>query len=104
LLAGAASGFALSADPGQRFLYVIDGANHRVWILLRESLQVVGRFGQQGLSGGALNIPHAVGVDSKGNLYIGENFDARRVQRFLYKGMGAPTSAPGVIPPAKAVQ
>ena len=104
LLAGAASGFALSADPQQRFLYVIDGANHRVWIVLRESLQVVGRFGQQGISGGAMNVPHAVTVDSKGNLYIGENFDARRVQRFLYKGMGSPTSAAGVIPPAKAVQ
>ena len=104
LLAGAASGFALSADPQQRFLYVIDGANHRIWIVLRESLQVVGRFGQQGISGGAMNVPHAVGVDSKGNIYIGENFDARRVQRFLYKGMGSPTSAAGVIPPAKAVQ
>ena len=104
LLAGAASGFALSADPQQRFLYVIDGANHRIWIVVRESLQVVGRFGQQGLSGGAMNVPHAVAVDSKGNIYIGENFDARRVQRFLYKGLGSPTSAAGVIPPARAVQ
>ena len=104
LLAGAASGFALSADLQQRFLYVIDGANHRIWIVLRESLQVVGRFGQQGVSGGAMNVPHAVGVDSKGNIYIGENFDARRVQRFLYRGMGSPTSAAGVIPPARAVQ
>jgi hypothetical protein len=34
----------------------------------------------------------------------GENFDARRVQRFLYKGMGSPNSAEGVIPPARAVQ
>jgi hypothetical protein len=35
---------------------------------------------------------------------IGENFDARRVQRFLYKGLGSPNSAEGVIPPARAVQ
>jgi DNA-binding beta-propeller fold protein YncE len=104
LLAGAASGLALSADPQQRFLYVIDGANHRIWILLRDTLQAVGRFGQQGLSGGAMNVPHALAVDSRGNIYIGENFDARRVQRFLYKGMGSPTSAEGVIPPARAVQ
>ena len=33
LLQGAASGFALSSDPQQRFLYMIDGANHHVWIL-----------------------------------------------------------------------
>lgn len=103
-LVGAASGFALSADPQQSFLYVIDGANHRVWIVRRDTLQVVGRFGQTGLSGGALNVPHAIAVDSKGNIYVGENFDARRVQRFLYKGMGSPNSAEGVIPPAKAVQ
>ena len=35
LLQGAASGFALSSDPQQRFLYMIDGANHHVWILER---------------------------------------------------------------------
>jgi DNA-binding beta-propeller fold protein YncE len=104
MLAGAASGLALSADPQQRFLYVIDGANHRVWIVLRDTLQAVSRFGQQGLSGGAMNVPHALAVDSSGNVYIGENFDARRVQRFLYKGMGSPTSADGVIPPARAVR
>ena len=104
LLSGAVSGLALSADPQQRFLYVIDGANHRIWIVRRDTLQAVGRFGQQGLSGGAMNAPHAIGVDSTGNIYIGENFDARRVQRFLYKGMGAATSADGVIPPARAVQ
>jgi hypothetical protein len=103
LLSGSASGLAMSPDPEQRFLYVMDGGNHRVWILIRDTLQIVGRFGQQGLSGGALNTPHAIATDSMGNLYIGENFDARRVQRFLYKGLGSPVSAPGVLPPARAV-
>ena len=65
---------------------MIDGANHHVWILERQSLQIVARFGQQGLWGGALNVPHAIAVDSRGNIYVGENFDARRFQRFLYKG------------------
>ena len=97
LLAGAASGFALSADPEQRFLYMIDGANHRVWILNRETLEVIARFGQQGLFGGSLNVPHAIAVDSSGNIYVGENFDARRFQRFLYRGLGTPV--PGSIPP-----
>jgi DNA-binding beta-propeller fold protein YncE len=102
LLAGAASGFALSPDPQQRFLYMIDGANHHVWILNRETLQVVARFGQQGLFGGSLNVPHAIAVDSRGNIYVGENFDARRFQRFLYKGLGTPK--PGAIPPTTVVQ
>jgi len=96
LLQGAASGFALSADPQQRFLYMIDGANHHVWIIERLSLKVVARFGQQGLWGGFLNVPHAITVDSRGNVYVGENFDARRFQRFLYKGLGTPKA--GTIP------
>ena len=100
-LNGAASGFALSPDPQQRFLYMIDGADHHVWILERQSLKVIARFGQQGLWGGYLNVPHAIAVDSKGNLYIGENFDARRFQRFLYKGVGTPV--PGTIPPTTLV-
>jgi len=89
LLAGSASGLAFS--PDQRFLYVIDGANHHVWILLRETLEVVDRFGQQGIFGGSLNVPHALATDRGGNVYVGENFDGRRFQRFVYKGMGPPT-------------
>ena len=65
---------------------MIDGANHHVWILNRETLQVLARFGQQGLFGGSLNVPHAITVDSRGNIYVGENFDARRFQRFLLQG------------------
>ena len=102
LLVGAASGFALSRDPQQRFLFMIDGANHHVWILNRETLQVIARFGQQGLFGGSLNVPHAIAVDSRGNLYVGENFDARRFQRFLYKGLGTPV--PGANPPTTIVR
>ncbi len=97
LLAGSASGLAFS--PDQRFLYVIDGANHHVWILLRESLQVVDHIGQQGIFGGSLNVPHALAADSKGNIYVGENFDGRRFQRFVYKGMGTPAGK--TLPPPK---
>jgi hypothetical protein len=46
-----------------------------------------------------LNVPHALAVDSNGNLYVGENFDGRRFQRFVYKGMGAPTGQ--TLPPPK---
>jgi len=102
LLQGAASEFALSSDPRQRFLYMIDGANHHVWILERESLKVIARFGQQGLFGGSLNVPHAITVDGRGNIYVGENFDARRFQRFLYKGLGTPKA--GTIPPTTVVR
>lgn len=97
MLAGAASGLAFS--PDQRFLYVIDGGNHHVWILRRDTLEVADRFGQQGIFGGSLNVPHALAADSRGNVYVGENFDGRRFQRFVYKGMGAPTGR--LLPPAR---
>jgi hypothetical protein len=97
LLAGAASGLAFS--PDQRFLYVIDGGNHHVWILRRDTLDVVDRFGQQGIFGGSLNVPHALATDSQGNVYVGENFDGRRFQRFVHKGMGAPNGR--LLPPAR---
>lgn len=87
-LSGSASGIAFSADAGQRFLYVLDGANHRVWIFERASLELVGRFGQQGHWAGQLDVPHNIAVDSHGNLYIGETLEGRRVQRFLYEGLG----------------
>jgi hypothetical protein len=32
-------------------------------------------------------VPHAIAIDSRGNIYVRENFDARRFQRFLYKGV-----------------
>jgi len=63
---------------------------------------VIARFGQQGLFGGSLNVPHAIAVDSRGNIYVGENFDARRFQRLLNKGLGTPKA--GTIPPTTIVR
>ena len=89
LLSGSASGVAFSADPQQQYLYVLDGANHRVWILLRDSLEILGHFGEHGHWGGQLDVPHNLAVDSMGNLYITETLEGRRVQRFLYKGLAS---------------
>jgi DNA-binding beta-propeller fold protein YncE len=89
ILAGSANTVAFSRDPRQQYLYVLDGGDHRVWILLRDSLEVVGQFGHHGHWGGQLDVPHNMEVDSKGNLYIGETLEGRRVQRFLYKGLRA---------------
>jgi len=52
--------------------------------------------------GGSLNVPHATAVDSRGNIYVGENLDARRFQRFLFKGVGTPK--PDTNPPTTLVK
>ena len=78
---GSAYGVALSADPSQRWLYINDGSNNRIWIVRRDTLEVVGSFGSYGRQGGQLLSAHSMAVDSRGNVYVGET-RGRRVQRF----------------------
>ncbi len=73
---------AFSPDPEQRWLYVLDGRNAKVWILRRSDLTIVGSFGQGGHQHGAFITAHSMDVDSRGNLYVGETRESYRVQRF----------------------
>lgn len=82
---------AIAFSPDQRFLYVGDGANKKVWILRRDDLRIVGSIGSGGRAGGQFLIVHALAVDSKGNLYVGETVDNNRVQRFTFTGMRTAT-------------
>lgn len=72
----------LSSDPEQQWLYLADGTNHKVWIMRRSDLEVVGSFGRGGRQLGQMLRPHGMSVDSKGNIYVGEASTGRRVQRF----------------------
>ncbi len=80
---------AFSKDKEQRLMYVADGANHRVWQLLREPLQVLNHIGNGGRYPGQFYATHNVSLDSKGNLYTVETYTGARVQKFSYKGLGA---------------
>jgi DNA-binding beta-propeller fold protein YncE len=77
-----------SVDPEQTFLFVPDGTNERVHVVLRKSLQVVSTFGGAGHWAGQFYGAHNLAVDSKGDLYIAETYEGKRVQKFAYKGMG----------------
>lgn len=82
-----------SRDPQQRFLYNPDGQNMRVMILERSTGAVVRTFGDGGRQPGQFYGVHSLAVDSKGNIYTGETYEGKRLQRFLYKGTGpVPTS------------
>ena len=78
---------AFSKDSGQRFLYNPNGMNQSVDILLRDSLEVVARFGQGGRYPGQFYAVHSIAVDSRGNIYTGETLEGKRLQRFVYQGM-----------------
>lgn len=82
LASGSAFVIVLSPDEDQEWLYLADGTNHKVWILRRSDLEVVGDFGRGGRQVGQFLRPHGMGVDSQGNLYVGEASTGRRVQKF----------------------
>ena len=72
--------------------FVADGANHRVWTMLRDPLQVISHFGQGGRYPGQFYSVHNVSLDSKGNVYTVETYEGKRLQKFNYKGIGAVTA------------
>ena len=84
-----------SIDPAQTYLFVPDGTNQRIRVLLRESLEVVSTFGRAGHWAGQFYGAHNLAVDSKGNLYITETYEGKRFQKFVYKGMGPASTASG---------
>lgn len=93
LAAGSVWDIAFSPDPEQRFLYVADGNNAKVHILERESLEVLTSFGDGGRYPGQFYGVHNIATDSKGNIYTTESFEGKRLQKFVYKGLAAVTTA-----------
>ena len=78
---------AFSRDPGQRFMYVADGKNMRVYIVERASLEVLTSFGDGGRQPGQFFGVHSIATDSRGNIYTTETYEGKRLQKFVYRGM-----------------
>ena len=85
---GSAFVIVFSPDPAQQWLYLADGTNHKIWIMRRSDLEVVGEFGRGGRQVGQMLRPHGMSADSKGNLYVGEASTGRRVQKFTFAPPG----------------
>lgn len=83
---------AFSRDPEQRFMYVADGKNQKVYVLERESLEVLTSFGDGGRQPGQFFAVHSIATDSRGNIYTTETYEGKRVQKFVYTGMGPVTA------------
>ena len=80
---------AFSKDPQQKFIYLADGKNMKVYIILRETLDVLTSFGDGGRQPGLFFAVHSIATDSKGNIYTTETYEGKRVQKFEYKGTAA---------------
>jgi DNA-binding beta-propeller fold protein YncE len=80
---GDGSVWDLAFSPDQRLVFVADGHNKTVRVLDKTSLNEVGRIGSGGRYPGQFYGVGSVAVDSRGNLYTGETYEGKRVQKFV---------------------
>ncbi len=90
---------AFSRDPQQKYLYLADGKNERVYVIDRQSLEILTTFGSGGRQPGQFFAVHSIATDSKGNIYTTETYEGKRLQKFAYKGIAAVPKDQGVVWP-----
>ena len=88
---GSVFDIALSKDPEQKYLYLADGSNMKVYIIDRETLEILTSFGDGGRQPGEFYAVHSIATDSKGNIFTTETYRGQRVQKFHYKGLAPVT-------------
>jgi DNA-binding beta-propeller fold protein YncE len=79
---------AFSRDGEQRFLFVADGKNEKIYIIERTSMKILTAFGDGGRQPGQFFGVHSIATDSKGNIYTTETYEGKRLQKFVFKGIG----------------
>lgn len=98
LRSGSTWDIAFSSDPDQRYIYLVDGINEKVRIILRETLQELTNFGGGGRQPGQFYGVHSIATDSSGNIYTTETYEGKRIQRFLHMGEGPITTRDQGVP------
>jgi DNA-binding beta-propeller fold protein YncE len=94
---------AFSRDPQQKYLFLADGVNEKVYVMDRASMQILTSFGDGGRQPGEFYAVHSIATDSKGNLFTTETYRGQRVQKFIYKGLAPVTKQDqGVVWPSTA--
>jgi DNA-binding beta-propeller fold protein YncE len=88
---GSAWDIVFSKDPQQKYLYLADGANEKVYVMLRDTMEILTSFGDGGRQPGQFYAVHSIASDSKGNLFTTETYRGQRIQKFLYKGLAPVT-------------
>ena len=84
---GSAWDIAFSKDAQQKYIFLADGSNEKVYIMLRDTLEILTSFGDGGRQPGQFYAVHSIATDSKGNIFTTETYRGQRVQKFVYKGM-----------------
>jgi DNA-binding beta-propeller fold protein YncE len=93
---------AFSRDPAQKYLFLADGKNEKIYVIDRLSLEILTSFGGGGRQPGQWFAVHSIATDSKGNIYTTETYEGKRLQKFVYQGIGRVTRRhQGVVWPTK---
>lgn len=92
---------AFSKDPAQKYIFLADGKNERVYVIDRQSLEIITQFGDGGRQPGQWFAVHSIATDSRGNIFTTETYEGKRLQKFTYKGMGRVPRNQGVVWPKK---
>ena len=82
---------ALSKDPQPKYLFLADGKNEKLYIMLRETMEILTSFGAGGRQPGQWFAVHSIAVDSKGNIFTTETYEGRRLQKFVSQGLAPVT-------------
>jgi len=90
---------AFSRDPQQTYIFMADGRNQRIRVVRRDTLEELTAFGDGGRYPGQFFGVHSIAIDSKGNLYTTETYEGKRLQKFVYKGVGTVPRSQGVAWP-----
>ena len=90
---------AFSKDPQQTYMYLADGKNERVYIMNRQSLEILSQFGDGGRQPGQFFAVHSIVTDSRGNIFTTETYEGRRLQKFNFRGVQMVPRNQGVVWP-----
>ena len=92
---------AFSKDAAQKYIYLADGKNQRIYVIDRQSLEILTTFGDGGRQPGQFFAVHSIATDSKGNIFTTETYEGKRLQKFVYKGVASVPKVQGTVWPKK---
>ena len=98
--AGSVWDIAFSKDPQQKYIYLADGANEKVHIIQRDTLEVLTSFGDGGRQPGQFYGVHSIATDSKGTSTRRKPTKASACRSSSTRGWRRSTKEQGVVWPA----
>lgn len=79
----AANDFVFSRDEGQALMFETDLGSYVIWMLARQSGNIIGSIGRPGRMAGAFVLPHSIDIDANNIIYVAETGTGNRIQKFV---------------------